>query len=112
MAKLKGSYNICANITEKDWRTLTTVELCEKYGAKGRSTINRYARSHNIQRPQVVKRRGGNSEGNHYSDITAEEWKTMTVSEICRKYKFHKPSLYRYIKTHNIIPYKKNRTTN
>jgi hypothetical protein len=106
MGRLKGSYNICANITKEDWETLTTKELCEKYGAKHISTINKYARKYN-KRPQVVRKQAGNSEGNHYSDVTAEEWKTMTVSEICRKYKFHMSSLYRYIKTHKIVTYKK-----
>lgn len=105
MGRLKGSYNICENITKEDWKTLTTKELCEKYGAKHISTINKYARKYNT-RPPVVRKQAGNSEGNHYSDVTPEEWKTMTVSEICKKYKFHMSSLYRYIKTHEIVTYK------
>lgn len=106
----KGKKHICKNITDEDWATMTTKQLCEKYNVSCRSTINKYAISHNIHRPRAVISSVQNSEGNHYSDITDEDWATLTVSEICRKYKFRISSLYRYIKTHNIVPYRKRKT--
>ena len=94
----------CDKITPEEWQTMTTADLMKKYGLTHRSTVNKYAREKGIVRPKklTTPRTALNKHGYHYSDITEDDWKTLSVSEISRKYGFRMASLYRYIKSHRI----------